>query len=479
MRRSLVSFLISIAMLTGLAQSSGIYVPGVGDKSTSLGGAFRALANDWSAAWWNPAGLAYLEKSEFTTQLMIVTPRPNYTPDINAGASGEIEFGYRNGTEWVPNDRHFFYPNAGGFYKIPTAANFNAGLAVLFPYGLGSRWDLFDPLPGYGNTAPYPRIDHEVNFVVVDVHPTIAKEISKDRLSVGLGLSIQNGDLAYQRTHLIPSGQVAAIDSTNPGGLERPYDNFAMDAKTELNGWGVGINLGILFKASSKLNLAVTYRSPVNIKMSGRTRQSVYLPSNSALVSSDTALQPYLSGGVATNDLPLDLTLKLPSEFGLGLALFASDRFTLTADLAWTSWSRFDQWELEYQTAATTPLLGTASQTAVALNWEDVTSFSIGVEYLARENLKIRAGFANDPSPVPDQTISPVFLDYSDKNRLNLGGSYTIGKYEVGYNFEYINFKDREVTTLADVNGDGVSDNYPGRYTSTFYGSHLFFTYRF
>ncbi|MCI0531699.1 MAG: outer membrane protein transport protein [candidate division Zixibacteria bacterium] len=468
-------FLLSLLMCLAqavLVSGSGITVPGIGDRATGMGGAFRALANDWSAAWWNPAGLAYLQTSEFTAQLMAFSPRPNFTPNITAG-SGAYPVGYLNGTEWNPKDRHFFYPNAGGFYKFPNKENFNAGIAILFPYGMGSRWDLFEPLPGYNNTVAMPAQDHEITFVIVDIHPSIAKEVIKDKLSVGLGLSIQNGDLAYQRVHLISAADVIA------GGLERPYDNFVMDSKTELNGWGWGLNLGTLLKVSPKLNLALTLRTGVTISMSGKTSQQVFFPKNDELVAADTSLAPYLSGGAASNSPDLDSKLKLPAEIGFGIALFPSERFTLTADLSWTDWSRFDAWDFDYKTGSTVPGLGVAPPSKVALNWDNVTSFGIGVEYLAKENLKVRAGYSSDPTPIPDQTLSPAFVDYSDKSILNIGTSYFWDEYEIGYNFEYINFQNRTITGYSDVNGDGVFDNYPGEYTSTLYGSHFYFTYRF
>src|SRR4030067_2196531 len=93
---------VFLGLLSSLVLASGILVPGIGDQATSMGGAFRALANDWSAAWWNPAGLAYLETSELTTQLMINIPRPNFTPDINLEGYG---LGYRNGTGGGPGER--------------------------------------------------------------------------------------------------------------------------------------------------------------------------------------------------------------------------------------------------------------------------------------------------------------------------------------------------------------------------------------
>src|SRR4030067_3787620 len=120
---------VFLCLLSSLVLASGILVPGIGDKATSMGGAFRAPAHDWSAAWWNPAGLAYLEASEFTSQLMILAPRPNFTPDITASG---YDLGYRNGTEWNPSDRISYFPNVGGFYKIPNSSNLKAGGAAPF-----------------------------------------------------------------------------------------------------------------------------------------------------------------------------------------------------------------------------------------------------------------------------------------------------------------------------------------------------------
>lgn len=40
---------------------------GVGARALGMGGAFFAIADDATAAYWNPAGLAYLQRKEFTT----------------------------------------------------------------------------------------------------------------------------------------------------------------------------------------------------------------------------------------------------------------------------------------------------------------------------------------------------------------------------------------------------------------------------
>ncbi len=56
--------LLSIILITADIFATGISLTGVGGRASVFGGAFRGLANDWSAAYWNPAGLAYMKQSE-------------------------------------------------------------------------------------------------------------------------------------------------------------------------------------------------------------------------------------------------------------------------------------------------------------------------------------------------------------------------------------------------------------------------------
>src|SRR3990172_3526504 len=166
-KRKLFIATLILLFIPQLLWASGMSL-NVGAKASALGGAFRGLADDWSAAWWNPAGLAYLQKSEANSILSIIIPRQKYEPDVRLSKGSEL--GYRNDETRFPDDRIFYYPNFSTFYKFQQAGGFTAGMAFFLPYGLGSRWDLFDPLAGYINplvdTIPYARIDHEASFVV-------------------------------------------------------------------------------------------------------------------------------------------------------------------------------------------------------------------------------------------------------------------------------------------------------------------------
>ncbi|MEK9145434.1 MAG: PorV/PorQ family protein, partial [Elusimicrobiota bacterium] len=52
---------------------------GVGARALGMGGAFYAIADDATAAYWNPAGLAYLQRKEFTTMQATLFQQTNYT----------------------------------------------------------------------------------------------------------------------------------------------------------------------------------------------------------------------------------------------------------------------------------------------------------------------------------------------------------------------------------------------------------------
>ena len=69
---SAAAFLVFLASAPLFAGESGgqpgaFLQYGVGARALAMGGAFYAVADDATAAYWNPAGLAYLQRKEVTT----------------------------------------------------------------------------------------------------------------------------------------------------------------------------------------------------------------------------------------------------------------------------------------------------------------------------------------------------------------------------------------------------------------------------
>lgn len=80
--KQLRSILLSVMMLLIIGQlfAGGFALSGVGSKATALGGAFRALADDGSAMYWNPAGLAFQDENSVSLGGTFILPSASWEP---------------------------------------------------------------------------------------------------------------------------------------------------------------------------------------------------------------------------------------------------------------------------------------------------------------------------------------------------------------------------------------------------------------
>ena len=106
------------AFSAGPAYADGYYTPAplLGERASSLGGAFVGLADDPSAAWYNPAGLASLQSSVFGANLDLY----------------ELSFVTRESAVRVGDDAEAV--SLSQFVSVPTAF----GVAWIWGDGLGA-----------------------------------------------------------------------------------------------------------------------------------------------------------------------------------------------------------------------------------------------------------------------------------------------------------------------------------------------------
>ncbi len=451
-------FLSVILFSLNSSWSSGFAVSSIGFKATGMGGAFRGLADDWSASFWNPAGLATLENSELNASLFILSPRPSYQPEITKDG---YDIGFKNGIKWYPDDKNIGLPNFSGFFNISKWGGFNTGIAFFIPYTAKYNWNIYRPPPGYETGFPYPKVNHQIDLEVFDFHPCIAKELIEDKFSAGFGVSVQFANFLFRRTILVPTDPQWQVP--------RPYENFPMDAKLDEDGWGFGFNLGLLYRISPKLQMGVSYRSPVDLNLSGTSTLDIYSPRNPWVGGSLDQKYPGIFelflGDVFWTKFDEEVDLPLPGDLGAGIAFKPHQKITFTFDVNWVNWSRLEK---------INPKFG-----EVLFNWEDVTRISFGFEYLPLENLPVYGGYYSDPSPIPDNTLSPILPEIGDKSCITFGIGYNFENIEIGYNYEYQSYKKRSVQDLSDLNKDGIFDNYPGVYWMESHISHFTISYRF
>lgn len=468
-------FLVVTVMAVG-AYGGGMALSGVGSKALGMGGAFRGLADNWSAAYWNPAGLAQLGRSEINVMSVAVSPRPEFNPQVTVGG---YDVGFKNGVVRYPDDKTTFSPNVSGFFRLPSREDMTFGIALFVPYYLDGKWDLFEPI--YEDIVePYPGIDHKLTLDVIDIHPSLAKSFMDDKLMLGIGMSILSGEIDYQKPILSPTS------------LPRPHENVAIDAVFHGEGWGYGANAGVIYKLSDKLQLGISGKTATTIKFDGDANFNLFTISNyelwatsmdEATSSEDSAMVNFIFSPSVTRSWKKNATadLKLPADLGVGFAYEISEKLTLALDFSYTFWSRLDSIvvELNEVTEGTPPPVSDPSDTMLVIRtkWDNILRLSLGGQYQLYDPFALRFGFYYEPSPIPDETLTPLIPDIGAKYGTNIGASLKISDWELGYNFEYINYASKDIVLDAEAGLD--FDNYPGSYKSYCITNNLSITFRF
>ena len=141
----------ALMFVVSTASAAGLSTFGVGARARSMGGAFRAIADDWSAAYWNPAGLANLKSSELDFTLLVVNPRPSYSPMLTPDFRG-TGFSLKGGGERYPEDRLLPFPAFSGFIQLPSVEGLTFGAAIYWTQDANHSWDLLRLHDGYNRT---------------------------------------------------------------------------------------------------------------------------------------------------------------------------------------------------------------------------------------------------------------------------------------------------------------------------------------
>jgi len=479
-RQPFMAALLLTLMAVSLFASNGTQIGTVGARSTAMGSAFRGLADDWSAVYFNPAGLTQLQ-SKWTIGFStgFIAPRGSYT--ANSYPMEMMPSGLMNLTETDAKDRNFVVPAMSIFYKA--SEKLTLGLGVYAPFGLGTEWDLLENNDLYGNpNAMKKKYENYSDHQVITIQPTVAYQVS-ERLSVGLGVNFYWGKMVLDLTKLAINPAMPAI-AANPtlAGLLMPMINqpfhTRMVVENNLDGDGTtwGFNAGLKYDLTEKLSLGVSARVAGDLALSGSMKTAYYLPYNADVVNTVTAmiqggqisqadgmaLIGAFSGPAADQHMEenVEADLPLPYTVGFGVAYKASEQLTLVADASLSNWAAWETIDVTGESGATTSL---------KQNWNDTWEYNVGFEYKPNTQLAIRGGFYTVNTPVSDATMSPTILDPYRRNVFTGGLGYQMGKVALSLAGEWVTFKDATVEEYDFDMNTGVSENYAGLYKFTAY----------
>lgn len=489
--KQIVTSALVVLFAASLGHASGFEASGVGVQGRAMGGAFRALANDWTAAYYNPAGFAFIPDNQLGGAWHFQHYRNTVTPNYRFG--GVYDNGVYNDVENYNKYEILDYPAGGFVARVPIWGETVIGLSAYQSFDYNVTWRLYSPLTAYNDQVSLPNDQYRNNLDVVVFQLTAAREFQEGKLALGLGLQVLRGDLLFNNT-LFRENPLYDREPDAPE-VARPYDHITQLSRQDGNGWGFGITGGMIYKLNDKTNLAFTARIPTKIKIKGDAANIYYMPYIRSLIlaGNDYALGTvkglFVSGETVTDSSHFETDLQLPPSVGVGVAFKPIEKLTLTLDAELTFWSKFEGLDFAYTNHYN--LNGAAADSTITrefftadesmkVEWTDAGKLMLGAQYAFKPYWTMMAGATADQSPSRDaRFMLPLLMDTGEKYSFRIGSMFHIRQWDLGFATGYTSYPDRQIKVLEDKDGDGTYDNFPGDYQAEQYETVLSVNYRF
>ena len=211
--KKLVNLLIVAVFVlsaSSLSYAKGIFIQ-PGARAAGYGQAFTAVADDLTAIFWNPAGLAYQKDTQVMTSVFFI--------DFDATSNGPA------------------------FNKFETGAILPfVAFSTLIDETTTIAFGIYVSGGGGGKLEQGPiKIEGQYSYMIYNV--SLAREIYEN-LSVAVGVDLVNMNEKQEFENLLP------------------YSNYSR------SGYGVQGNVGLMYKPIEKLSTGLVFRSGSSISMS-------------------------------------------------------------------------------------------------------------------------------------------------------------------------------------------------------------------
>lgn len=414
---ALLVFLLSVLFLAADVQAQEFTVEktainsspnpiGSGARALGMGGAFIAIADDATAASWNPGGLMQLERPEFSFVFNFAHNRKEIN---NSSVPG------MNGMNSVSRDDLNYLS-----FALPFMA-FNKNMVISLNYQ--RLYDLYDDLsfdmkeesvPSLtgGFAAQNTHTDFKQSGALKAFAPAYAIQLTP-QLSVGATFNFWTDNLGYDNEwESTRVDKVSTLQFTPQlRGKVARYNSVQVTHEKNSNFEAFNMNLGFLWRINSVVTLGGVYKTPYTASIDRRTLTDSTFLGGSGLAAQFTQ----------TTKTRESIEMHFPASYGLGLAFRMSDTFTTSFDVYRTEWSRY--W-LRANGRKTSPVTGSTLKQS---HTHDTMQVRAGCEYLfvlEKTIIPLRCGVFYDPEPSakhPDDfygfslgtgiSLGPVVLD--------------------------------------------------------------------
>jgi long-chain fatty acid transport protein len=459
---------ISAAVVTPTAMASGYKLNEQGAAGAGNAYAGRAaVVEDASVVFYNPAGMVKLERPELTVGASYINASGSFDFDSYTNGAGK-KYSSLEGSPY--SDGGDFLSAATipyAYFAMPINDKFAAGFGIFVPFGTNTD---------YENDFVGGGFADQTKLTSIEFQPAVAYRIN-DQLSLGFGL-----DVAYMKGLI--SKQVDAVPyneqlkflngGKNPahaalGFAELTDEQWAgsvgFDNHYEVEGddWAFGYNLSMMWDLNSDITLGVSYRSQMEFELRGdskfETKSGVVgltkAPSDipgTSVSAGDYIIAPVDGATGSVPDQASKVPLTTPQSLTVSYAHQLTNELQLVAGATWTQWSVFKDFDIistESETGVIESLSGLGQDNGyighIEENWNDTTAIAIGANYQLNDDWLLRAGYANDQSPVTN-TYRTARVPDNDRQWLSTGVNYRIDQdLDVDFAFSYLFFEDTQV----------------------------------
>ena len=469
-RASLLSSGLLLLMAAGLCYGSAFSVSELGARASGMGTAFIGTADDGSALFYNPAGIAFQPGTHLEMDNAVVVGEFRFTPSSTPVGQVVPPNGYSESI------KPHFIPLAFMYATKQISPKLTVGMGIFTPFGLSANSTNFhdsDPnLTKFVARFAGTRVRLESYWF----QPTLAYKVT-DNLAVAIGPAFVHTHLELEESFLNPLGPDDALSfgrTAAPTVLPGVPVNQAAaiiarmlpEGRSRVAGTAnsPAISGGLLWKnAPGKTNIGLMYRSSVVSHLSGKA--------SFAFGNQPYALEQYVGSSFLPNAFPNQAvtgSFATPATYGVGFANSRFFRTTFSFDLRMQDYKKFKNVPLDfpinkysklsqYLDATGANNIGLSPEKILNFNFRESWNFAFGAERPINSTTTVRVGYQFDVSPVVEQSVGPLFPD-SDRNSLTVGATKKSGNKEFTFFYEAMFFENRVTNVPANAyqwtNGD-------------------------
>jgi long-chain fatty acid transport protein len=420
---------ILLLALGGMVQrvgAGGFEGPGLGSRATAMGGAFIGVADDWTALYWNPAGLAQLQGTGVGTSIEYLHAKAHDSDGLANAVPPLSQANILRGDAFVQlGNEPARFNGLDSSFGVPLPAVGFYTHAAGFVLAAGS----YAPLGFSFEVADHSQPGYDVSFksrgYVLNHNVSVAREIIKG-VRLGAGLTVVQAHLERFASKVAPTETLASSSKADGLGLQGVF--------------------GILADLGSRVRAGAVYRTGQDLNMTGH-------------LSLSDSLFPLPIPGVGTfsnESQDFSQHLRNPTTYGVGVSCQALPSVTLAADWQRTEWNatrvdiHFDRPDLLLQ-----------NQNLDA-GWTSTSRYRFGIEWAASSRWSFRGGYFRDPRAVSNPSEALTQLIDADLQYVTFGASYRMAhwRWTVGEQLA----SGRESVGTRDIRKEASSTSLQGEY---------------